>query len=98
MYVAMNVLGIPEEQKEKMAQMFSHAAESMKTVPGCLEFLFLDAVGENKQVVYTKWESQAAFEAWTRSDAFARAHSREATSASPAGSSTLEQYVVLHHS
>ncbi len=98
MYVVMNVLNVPEEAKTHMAQMFAGSRESMQGIPGCLEFQFLDAVGENKQIVYTKWESEADFEAWRTSDAFARAHAHDRTSRSPAAGSKIEQYRVVHHS
>lgn len=98
MYVVMNVLNIPEEHKGKMAAMFAGASESMKKIPGCLEFQFLDALDENKQVVYTKWNSEADFEAWTKSPAFAKAHSHDRTDSSPAAGSKVEKYVVVHHS
>lgn len=98
MYVVMNVLSIPEEHKGKMAEMFASSGKNMKSIPGCLEFQFLDAVGENKQVVYTKWESEADFHNWTKSDAFAQAHSHERTQESPAANSKVEMYTVVHHS
>ena len=98
MYVVMNVLSIPEEAKERMSQMFAGSSENMKRVPGCMEFQFLDAVGENKQIVYTKWESEEHFEAWRKSDAFAQAHSRDRTSSSPAAGSKIERYTVVHQS
>ncbi|NMP21218.1 antibiotic biosynthesis monooxygenase family protein [Sulfobacillus harzensis] len=98
MYVVMNVLSIPEDAKGHMAQMFAGSGENMKKIPGCLEFQFLDAVGENKQVVYTKWESEADFEAWRNSDAFAQAHSHDRTSRSPATGSKIEKYTVVYQS
>ena len=98
MYVVMNVLEVPEESKGQMASMFSRGADNMTKVPGCLEFLFLEATQGNQQVVYTKWESPEAFDAWRHSDAFARAHSHDRTSASPAIGSKIEAYTVVHHS
>jgi heme-degrading monooxygenase HmoA len=97
MYVVMNVLEVPAEFKSRMADMFGHGAQNMAQVPGCLEFQFLESTTDNKQVVYTKWESEAAFDAWRKSDAFARAHSAERSGQSPAMSSHIESYVVVHH-
>jgi len=98
MYVVMNVLSIPEGHKGAMAKMFAGASETMKTIPGFLEFQFLDAVDENKQVVYTKWESEADFQAWTKSDTFAKQHAPNREGSSPVADSNVERYVVVHHS
>lgn len=96
MYVVMNVLQVPEEAKDTMAKMFAQGANNMRQVPGCLEFQFLNATSENKQLVYTKWASQEDFENWRKSDAFAQAHSHERTHASPATGSKIETYEVVH--
>ncbi|GAB7389078.1 hypothetical protein BSNK01_29160 [Bacillaceae bacterium] len=96
MYVVMNVLEVPEEGKGKMIELFSKSAENMKKVPGCLEFQFLNSTQENKQIVYTKWESKEAFEAWTKSEAFRKAHEERRTSGSTATGSKLEIYEVVH--
>lgn len=98
MYVVMNVLQVPEQGKAKMAELFAQSAEHMRRVPGCLEFQFLSSTTEDKQIVYTKWESQEAFKAWTESEAFQRAHSKERTGQSTATGSKIEIYEVIHHS
>lgn len=98
MVVVMNVLRVPEAAKPKMAEMFARAADHMKEIQGFVDFQFLNAVGEDKQVVYTKWETREAFEAWRKSDAFSRAHSSERTDGSPATGSAVEMYEVLHSS
>lgn len=97
MYVVMNVLEVPAEAKGQMAGMFSRAAENMKQVPGCVEFQYLDSTAGDKQIVYTKWESEEAFTAWRKSDAFMKAHSNERTGSSPATGSHIETYTVVHH-
>lgn len=97
MYVVMNVLQVPEQGKSKMMELFANSAENMKQVPGCLEFQFLNSLDEEKQIVYTKWESREAFEAWTKSEAFRKAHEERRTSGSTATGSKIEMYEVIHH-
>ena len=49
----------------------------MRAVPGCLNFNLLKEAGIEGDAVYvamTEWENEAAFHAWTESDAFRRAH------------------------
>lgn len=94
MYVVMNVLQIPAEMKGRMAEMFGKSSERMKQVPGCLEFQFLSSKDENKQVVYTKWDNEESFKAWTESENFKRAHSH--TGQSPASGSQIEIFEVIH--
>lgn len=49
----------------------------MRAVPGCGDFHLLRETGTEGETVYmvlTEWEDEAAFRAWTESDAFRRAH------------------------
>ncbi|MDX8363860.1 antibiotic biosynthesis monooxygenase family protein [Cytobacillus sp. Hm23] len=98
MYVVMNVLTVPEDGKSKMVELFSKSAENMKKVPGCVEFQFLSSSEEEKQVVYTKWESKEDFKAWTESEAFRQAHAERRTRGTTATGSKIEIYEVVHSS
>lgn len=98
MYVVMNVLDIAADKKDKMAEIFSKSGERMKQVPGCLEFLYLDAPGENKQIVYTKWETKDAFVAWRDSEEFRTAHQQRHERGITASGSKIEVYEVVHSS
>lgn len=95
MYVVMNVLQVPKAMHGRMTEMFGKSAERMKEVPGCLEFQFLGGVDADKQIVYTKWDSEESFRAWTESDSFRRAHAHSNEN-NPATGSQLEIYEVLH--
>ncbi|MCF6093784.1 antibiotic biosynthesis monooxygenase [Microaerobacter geothermalis] len=97
MYVVMNILEVPAEGKNKMIELFSKSADNMRSVPGCLEFQFLNSTEENKQIVYTKWESKEAFKAWTESEAFRKAHEERRTRGTTATGSKIETYEVVHH-
>ncbi|MFV8830288.1 antibiotic biosynthesis monooxygenase family protein [Alkalihalobacterium sp. APHAB7] len=100
MYVVMNELHIPKEAKQHISERFGKSSENMKSVPGCLEFLFLDNEAEDgKQVVFTKWETKEDYEAWLHSDAFKRAHQekRESKEKGPATGNELNAYRVIHH-
>ncbi|MBN6187941.1 antibiotic biosynthesis monooxygenase [Aneurinibacillus sp. BA2021] len=95
MYVVMNVLQVPEAMKGRMGEMFGKSAERMANVPGCLEFQFLSATEGDKQVVYTKWDSEESFKAWTESDSFRQAHAHSSDN-NPATGSKLEVFEVMH--
>ncbi len=94
MYVVMNVLQVPAEMKNRMADMFGNSSERMRQVPGCLEFQFLSSKEDGKQVVYTKWDNEASFKTWTESENFKRAHSHPGQS--PATESQIEIFEVIH--
>ncbi|MBU8908933.1 antibiotic biosynthesis monooxygenase family protein [Desertibacillus haloalkaliphilus] len=100
MYVVMNELYVPKEAKDEMIKRFGKSADNMTNVPGCLEFLFLNHEEEDgKQIVFTKWESKEAYEAWVESDAFKKAHKerRESKEKSPASGNQLNAYEVVYH-
>lgn len=101
MYIVMNELHVPKEAKDHLSGRFGNAADNMKKVPGCLEFMFLSNEKEDgKQVVFTKWESKEDYENWLHSDAFKRAHQekRESKEKGPTTGSELNAYTVVHHS
>ncbi|GAX88600.1 antibiotic biosynthesis monooxygenase family protein [Effusibacillus lacus] len=98
MYVVFNVLTVPAGGKEKMNEIFSKSADHMKTVPGCLEFMYLNSPDEDKQIVYTKWDSKESFVAWTQSEAFKKAHEERRERGITALGSKIEVYEVVHSS
>jgi len=76
MFVAMNRISCPKDYAMHLEQAFAHAG-SMQGVPGFLVFQFLKNSSEGERVEYlalTQWESQAAYEGWTRSESFQRTH------------------------
>lgn len=79
MFIAMNrfriALGFEAGFEDLWRQRDSYLAE----VPGFVSFALLKGPEREDHVLYashTIWESQAAFEAWTRSDHFRRAHAQ----------------------
>lgn len=74
MHVAINRLRVPAEYGDRLERAFSHAA-SMAGVPGFRAFKLLKNEAGGEYLVLTEWEDRAAFETWTESDAFVRAHS-----------------------
>lgn len=99
MYVVMNELHVPKVAKEHLKQRFSKSSDSMKQVPGCLEFMYLDNENEDgKIVVFTKWESKEFYEAWLKSDAFKKAHEDSGNgSQGPASQNEVFAYNVVYH-
>ena len=82
MFIAMNrfriALGFEAGFEDLWRQRDSYLAE----VPGFVSFALLKGPEREDHVLYashTIWESQAAFDAWTRSEHFRRAHAQRST-------------------
>ncbi len=77
MYVVMNRLTVATEHAGRLEEGFAHSAGRMREIPGCVHFSLLKEAGVEGESVYvalTQWEDEAAFRAWTESDAFRRSH------------------------
>ena len=88
MYVAMNHFRVAAENAAAFEQGWRERESFLTGVPGFVTFYLLRGTPEGDGTVpfasHTTWESEAAFTAWTQSDAFRRAHGQ-----SRAGSLTL---------
>ena len=74
MHVAINRLRVPAEYASHLEQAFARAS-GMAGVPGFRAFKLLKSEDGGEFLVLTEWDDRDSFEAWTRSDAFSRAHS-----------------------
>lgn len=74
MHIAINRLRVPPEYASHLEQAFARASD-MAGVPGFRSFKFLRNEAGGEYLVLTEWDDRAAFETWTESDAFVRAHS-----------------------
>ena len=63
---------------------FAKRAGSVESQPGFEEFLLLQPTdGGDRFFVFTRWESEEAFQGWMTSRDFAAAHSTDSESAAP---------------
>ena len=77
MYVAMNRFRVAAGREEDFERAWRERESYLDEVPGFVRFQLLRGApveGEVAFVSCSEWESPAAFEAWTHSEAFARAH------------------------
>ncbi|MCH7593822.1 MAG: antibiotic biosynthesis monooxygenase [Chloroflexi bacterium] len=73
--VIINAIEVPEGKGEALEARFRARAGEVENMPGFEGFELLRPVeGESRYFVYTRWESQEAFEAWVRSPEFTRGH------------------------
>ena len=79
MLIAMNRFRVAKASEDAFEQVWMSRDSHLGKVPGFVEFHLLkgpEAEDHTLFASHTIWESRAAFEAWTRSDAFRMAHSR----------------------
>jgi heme-degrading monooxygenase HmoA len=77
MYVATNRFRVAAGREEDFERAWRERESYLDEVPGFLRFALLradTAEGETAFVSFSEWESRAAFEAWTNSEAFVKAH------------------------
>ena len=79
MYIAMNRFKVLKQATEGFETVWRSRDSYLHEVQGFVEFHLLRGPERDDHVLYashTVWTSKAAFEAWTRSDAFRKAHHR----------------------
>lgn len=77
--VKINVLTVPAAMRETIEQRFAGRAGMVESADGFEWFELLRPVdGTDNYLVYTRWRSEADFEAWQSSQAFSAGHARAA--------------------
>jgi heme-degrading monooxygenase HmoA len=79
MFIAMNRFKVKKGAEADFEQVWLSRETHLEDVPGFLEFQLLKGPERDDYVLYAShslWRSQEDFEAWTRSDAFRKAHAR----------------------
>lgn len=77
MYLTMNRFRVAIGQEEAFEQVWNRRDSHLKDVEGFVAFHLLRGETTGTHTLYashTTWASRAAFEAWTRSEAFRKAH------------------------
>lgn len=94
--VKINAIDVPEGGGAELEKRFAARQRAVEEAAGFLEFQLLRPVsGESRYFVYTKWESEEHFQAWSSGSGRA-AHSGERARPAGSGASLLEFEVVEH--
>ena len=94
--VKINAIDVPEGAGPELEARFAARKGAVENSPGFLAFELLRPVaGETRYFVYTRWESEEAFQAWSAGSGRA-AHSGERQRPVASGASLLEFEVVQH--
>jgi heme-degrading monooxygenase HmoA len=79
MFIAMNRFRVRKDSETAFEQVWMNRETHLEKVPGFVEFHLLKGPQAEDYTLYashTVWQSRAAFEAWTKSEAFRAAHNR----------------------
>lgn len=79
MYIAMNHFRVDPAQRAEFEQAWRDRESFLSGVDGFEQFHLLSGPEEDGAVLYashTVWRDEAAFQAWTKSEAFQKAHAR----------------------
>jgi heme-degrading monooxygenase HmoA len=77
MFIAMNRFRVVRGSEEAFERVWLNRDTQLHKVPGFVEFHLLKGPEAEDHTLYAShsvWQSKAAFEAWTRSEAFRQAH------------------------
>ncbi len=73
--VRINAITVPDDRVEEFEQRFAARAGEVSKAPGFEAFELLKPSDDRDVfLVYTRWESEAAFQAWVESPAFQHGH------------------------
>jgi heme-degrading monooxygenase HmoA len=93
--VKINAIDIPPGAGEELEKRFTARAGMVENSPGFLGFELLRPIsGENRYFVYTKWESEEAYQAWAQGPSRAGHTSGEPRKPVATGATLLEFEVV----
>lgn len=92
--VKINAIEVPEDSREELEARFAARLGAVENQPGFLGFELLRPVsGDSRYFVYTRWESQEAYDAWANGSGKA-AHAGERKQPVSSSASLLEFEVV----
>ena len=99
MYIAMNRFRINRGFEEGFERMWRERDTYLDEVPGFREFHLLRGPSDDDATLYvshSSWDSREAFETWTRSEAFKKAHAQaRSPDGTLAGHPQLEPFEVV---
>jgi heme-degrading monooxygenase HmoA len=78
-FIAMNHFSVAPERGAEFEEHWRRRESYLGEVPGFESFALLRGDEPGSYISHSVWESREAFEAWTRSEAFRKAHSQART-------------------
>jgi len=96
--VRINAITVPNERAGEFEQRFAARAGEVSKAEGFEAFELLQPTDDRDvYLVYTRWRSQADFDAWVNSPAFQHGHKAHSTQGPVGTGSELWSFDVLQH-
>jgi heme oxygenase (mycobilin-producing) len=96
--VRINAITVPAERVEEFVRRFAARAGEVGKSPGFEAFELLRPTDDRDVfLVYTRWRTQADFEAWVNSPAFQHGHKAHSTQGPVGSASELWAFDVVQH-
>ena len=76
LFIAMNHFAVDPARAAEFEELWRKRETYLAEVPGFVRFSLLRGDEPGHYASHSLWQSRAAFEAWTRSDAFKKAHAQ----------------------
>ena len=96
--VRINAITVPPERAREFEARFAARAGEVSSSPGFEAFELLRPTDERGvYLVYTRWESEGAFDAWVQSSAFTRGHGAHNAEGPVSSQSELWSFEVIQH-
>jgi len=97
-YVVINHIPVAEEGHAMFEERFKQRQQQVENTPGFKAFRLLRPLSGNTYAAFTQWQSKKAFEDWTNSDDFKKAHSKPSRPpAYQADRPFLKKYIMIDH-
>jgi heme-degrading monooxygenase HmoA len=94
--VKINAITVPKERAGELVARFAARAGEVSKSPGFEAFELLRPTDDRGvYLVYTRWESREAFDAWVSSSAFTRGHTAHDTRGPVSSQSELWSFDVI---
>ena len=78
-FIAMNRFVVNPERSEDFEKIWRERETHLEAVPGFIRFALLKGDEPGQYVSHSTWQSREAFEGWTRSESFRKAHAQART-------------------
>ena len=99
-YVVVNAIEVPRERRAELEERFANRAGEVAKSEGFEAFQLLrpdnDEAGD-RYLVYTRWATKGAFEAWMAGSAFSRGHAGSSERRPVATANQVWAYEVVQH-
>ncbi len=96
--VRINAITVPKDSADELERRFAARAGEVSKSPGFEAFELLRPTDEREEfLVYTRWRSEADFDAWVSSAAFGKGHAAHTSQGPVSNQSALWAFDVVQH-